>query len=91
MSILFGTMVPGAEVDFSLDLAPKIPDGATLQSAVINVRSGAGTATLTYIAVDGTKVLFRALALVPGSVVFDVVGSFSNGRDDGEKCRLSVN
>lgn len=90
MTQLLGTLVPGAEVDFSLDLAGMIPSGATLTAGAVNMRSGATVANVTFTAIDGTKVLFRVLASAPGTATFDVVGTFSNGRDDGEQCQIVV-
>lgn len=57
---------------------------------MINIHSGEYVATFSNITINGTEVLFRALALAPGTVVLDIVGSFSNGRKDGEQWRLSV-
>lgn len=86
----FGTMVPGADIDFSLNLAPKIPAGASLTAAAINVRSGGAAAQVTRTAIADTTVYLNIVALAPGICVFDVVGTFSSGRDDGEQCQVSV-
>ena len=90
MSKNFGAMVPGADIDFSLDLAGKIPAGATLTGGAVNMRSGASVAQATFTSINGTKIYLRVVALAQGIATFDVVGAFSSGKDDGEQCQITV-
>lgn len=90
MSTNFGTMVPGADVDFSFDLAGKIPLGETLTGGTVNVRSGAAAAQITFLEIEGTKVLFNVTALAKGYVTFDILGAFSGGKDDGEQAHIVI-
>lgn len=90
MMIPIGRMVPGADIDFSLDLAKKIPTGEILTAGTVTMRSGAQAASATFSSIEGTKVLFRVVATAKGKATFDVVGTFSNGRDDGEQMVVFV-
>lgn len=85
-----GSFVPGADVRLSFDLANKVPAGATLSDAAVNMRRGADAAQVTKVSISGTDVYIRVRALAYGTAVFDIVGTFSNGDADGEECQVSV-
>lgn len=90
MTINLGKMVPGAEVEFSLDLAKMIPAGETLSSAVVKALGGTSAATAEYLTTIDTKVYFLVSALAEGKAEFDVIGTFSNGRADGDRVLINV-
>lgn len=90
MSIPFGTMLPGEKINFSLDLAAKIPAGQTLSSATVTARQFASSINFTQVSVSGSKVVFRAEAVGVGRVIADVIGTFSDGQIDGDQIEIVV-
>lgn len=90
MSIPFGTMLPGEKINFSLDLAARIPDGATLSSATVTARPFTSAITFTSVGVNGTKAEFTAEAETVGRVLADVIGTFSDGQLDGEQIEIVI-
>lgn len=90
MNITLEPMIIDAEVPFSLDLAGKVPSGGSLSSAAIKVISGSHHVTIDRVSVAGTKAIFWIKALVSGTTVFDVLGTFSDTSDDGDRLTVRV-
>jgi len=82
-------MVPGADILFGIDLAGMIPATRTLSSAAITERQGADLAAITA-TVTGTRALVRIVASAPGAIVFDLIGTFSDGTKDGPQINLRI-
>ena len=82
-------MVPGADILFGIDLAPMIPAGATLSSVAITEQSGGDRAAITA-SVTGTRAVVRIVATAPGQIVFDLIGTFSDGTKDGPRVNLRI-
>ena len=85
-----GNMVPGTEIDFSHDFAGMIPPAASMTGAVVTMRSGLDSVTATFTSISGTLAYFRVAAVKKGPASFDVVASFNNGREDGERFSVRV-
>lgn len=89
MQINLDPMVPGADILFGIDLAGMIPATRTLSSAAISERQGADLAAITA-TVSGTRAVVRIVAAAPGRILFDVVGTFSDGSKDGVQVAVQV-
>ncbi|MBX9661927.1 hypothetical protein [Novosphingobium sp.] len=89
MSITLQNMLPGADIRYSLDMTPMLPEGATLTAAAITMRLGEDRARVTA-SVQGTKAIVRVEARELGPVSFDVIGVFSDGQKDGETIRVQI-
>lgn len=90
MSTNFGTMVPGANIRFSIDMVNKLPQGATLSAAAITMRAGDSCAAVSIDGRSGSQVFVRVIAAARGYVSFSVDGDFSNGEGDSEIVSLQV-
>lgn len=90
MNITLEPMLVGAEIPFSVNLAGKVPSGGSLTGAVVNVISGAQCVTIDRVSVAGTRAIFWIRANASGNVCFDVIGTFSDTSDDGERVEVKV-